>query len=236
MSEQILPPTFPNLQAILFDLDGTLLDTDDQVVARLAKRLRPFLRHRAYPVARWSLMKAETPGNAFVTLLDILGLDKRFMNLTDQLHKRRGVRPPPEFQLIPGVDEMIRSVSATYRLGIVSTRSRYHIDEFLQRFPDIGRVMEVSCGLQDTRRLKPHPAPVRLAARRLGLPVEQCLMVGDTTVDVKSARRAGAWSAAVLCGFGEAPELKRAGANVILDSTADLADFLGPGQQVTNDK
>jgi phosphoglycolate phosphatase len=47
-------------------------------------------------------------------------------------------------------------------------------------------------------------------------------MVGDTTVDVKAARRAGAWSAAVLCGFGERQELERAGAHVVLNSTADL--------------
>jgi phosphoglycolate phosphatase len=47
-------------------------------------------------------------------------------------------------------------------------------------------------------------------------------MVGDTAVDVKSARRAGAWSVAVLCGFGERKELERAGAHLILDSTADL--------------
>jgi phosphoglycolate phosphatase-like HAD superfamily hydrolase len=51
-------------------------------------------------------------------------------------------------------------------------------------------------------------------------------MVGDTTVDVRAARRAGTWSAAVLCGFGQKDELKRAGAHIILENTADLADFL----------
>jgi phosphoglycolate phosphatase-like HAD superfamily hydrolase len=51
-------------------------------------------------------------------------------------------------------------------------------------------------------------------------------MVGDTTVDVKSARRAGAWAVAVLCGFGERRELKRAGAHVILEHTAHLSSLL----------
>jgi phosphoglycolate phosphatase-like HAD superfamily hydrolase len=47
-------------------------------------------------------------------------------------------------------------------------------------------------------------------------------MVGDTPVDVLSARRAGAWAVGVLCGFGERYELERAGAHVILPCTSDL--------------
>ncbi|MBN1262672.1 MAG: HAD family hydrolase, partial [Anaerolineae bacterium] len=56
----------------------------------------------------------------------------------------------------------------------------------------------------------------------LGVAPEACAMVGDTVVDVRAARRAGAWSVAVLCGFGEEPELRRAGAHWILPGTADL--------------
>jgi len=51
-------------------------------------------------------------------------------------------------------------------------------------------------------------------------------MVGDTTVDVKSARRAGAWAVGVLCGFGEQEELERAGAHAILESTAQFPSLL----------
>jgi phosphoglycolate phosphatase len=51
-------------------------------------------------------------------------------------------------------------------------------------------------------------------------------MVGDTVVDIISARRAGAQSVGVLCGFGEADELLRAGANLILPTTSNLANHL----------
>jgi phosphoglycolate phosphatase len=67
---------------------------------------------------------------------------------------------------------------------------------------------------------------VRHAAKQLGVPVERCVMVGDTTVDVKSARRAGAGAVAVLCGFGEREELERAGAHVILEHTSQLTLLL----------
>jgi phosphoglycolate phosphatase-like HAD superfamily hydrolase len=211
------------IEAILFDLDGTLLDTDNQAVAKLAKRLRPFFGQRAHATARRLLMKAESPGNALITLLDMVGLDEPLMTFTNRLRRRRGVYPAHQFELIPGVEAMIMALKqAGYKLGIVTTRSRYHIDRFLVQFPEIGNVMDASCGLQDTRRLKPHPTPVLLAAKRLGVPPERCLMVGDTTVDVTSARRAGSWSAAVLCGFGEKDELEQAGAHIVLESTADL--------------
>ncbi|MCI0397644.1 MAG: HAD family hydrolase [Chloroflexi bacterium] len=207
-------------------MDGTLINTDDTAVERLAGRLRPLFRKRSVPAARWLLMRAETPGNVFISGLDALGLDARLVHVTDRLRRRRGMYPAPEFQLIPGVEEMLLALQERYKLGIVTTRSRYHIDKFLERFPSLAVAFQASCGLQDTFRLKPHPAPVLLAAERLKVPVGHCLMVGDTTVDVKAARRAGAWAAAVLCGFGERRELEQAGAHVILDSTADLVKLL----------
>lgn len=217
---------FDQIEAILFDLDGTLIDTDDDAVARLEGKLRPFLGRRTPRLARWLMMKAETPGNALITLLDILHLDEALMGTTDKLRRRRGVYPAHEFSLIPGVREMLLSLNGRYQVALVTTRSRYHIDAFLEQFPEETAVFATTCGLQDTRRLKPHPEPVRLAARQLGIPVEKCVMIGDTTVDVKSGRRAGTWSVGVLCGFGEPKELERAGAHLVLDSTADLLNHL----------
>lgn len=75
-------------------------------------------------------------------------------------------------------------------------------------------------------RIKPHPAPVLYAAEALGLPVENCVMVGDTTVDIRAGRHARAQTVGVLCGFGERDELERAGADAVIDSTAQLGELL----------
>ena len=134
--------------------------------------------------------------------------------------------PAAEFRLIDGVEGLITSLQKSYRLGIVTTRSRYHIEQFKLLFPSIAGAFEVTIGLQDTEWLKPNPQPVYLAAEKLGIPVENCLMVGDTTVDVKAGRRAGAWTVGVLCGFGQRAELERAGAHLIIDSTPELFRIL----------
>lgn len=224
----LMPIPFNEIEAIFFDLDGTLIDTDDKAVERWGRYLRPFFRQRTHTITRWLLMKVETPGNMLITLLDWLHLDRPLMGFTDALRRRRGVYPATEFRLIPGVEAMILAAASHYQIGLITTRSRYHIEQFSRHFPHIASAFQVTCGLQDTRYLKPSPQPVLLAAKRLNLPVEKCVMVGDTTVDVLAARRAGAWAVGVLCGFGERPELEKSGAHLILESTAELAEFCPP--------
>lgn len=220
-----LPFAPEQIEAILFDLDGTLVDTDNAAVDKLEHRLRPLLRTRATPVARWIMMKSETPGNLLMTVLDRLHLETPLMGFTDHLRRRRGLYPAQDFRLIPGVADLFLQLPPRCKIGLVTTRTHFHINQFQARFPLIARRLAVTCGLQDTRYTKPHPEPIQLAARRLGVPIQNCIMVGDTTVDVHAARRAGAWSIAVLCGFGERPELERAGAHLILPNTADLSQI-----------
>jgi len=66
--------------------------------------------------------------------------------------------------------------------------------------------------------------PVRLAAKQLGLPPEQCVLVGDTSVDVRAAKAAGALAVGVLCGFGDKNDFK--GADLVIESTEQLAAWL----------
>jgi phosphoglycolate phosphatase-like HAD superfamily hydrolase len=91
---------------------------------------------------------------------------------------------------------------------------------------DLGDLFQVIVGREDTWRIKPNPSPIQHAAEQLGVPVERCLMVGDTTVDILAARAAGAWAIGVLCGFGQEGELKRTGASLVLKSTSELGSWM----------
>jgi phosphoglycolate phosphatase-like HAD superfamily hydrolase len=213
------------VKAVLFDLDGTLMDTDDQAVEKLAHRLQRLRWPRPHRTARRLIMASETPGNILITLLDILGLDAPLMGFTNQLRRWRGLHTQADFRIVADAQEMITTMNGRYRLAIVTTRSQAETKAFLDQY-DLHDTFEILVTRESTWRLKPHPSPVRHAAQLLGVPVESCVMVGDTTVDVKSARRAGAWAVAVLCGFGERKELERAGAHAILEHTSHLSSLL----------
>ncbi|NOZ49662.1 MAG: AI-2E family transporter [Chloroflexi bacterium] len=213
--------------AVLFDLDGTLIDTDDAMLQRWARRLGPLQRlfpHRdAIPFLRHWLMLAEGPINWLLTQFDRLSLDDEALRLNRWLQTMLGLKSPTDMVLIPGVAEMLTTLRQDYRLALVTSRGRASTEHFLQS-TGLDGMFELVITADDVRRLKPHPEPVLTAAAGLGLAPEQCVMVGDTTVDIYAARAAGARTAGVLCGFGSRRDLESA--DLVLESTADLTQWL----------
>ncbi len=209
------------IRAWFFDLDGTLMDTDDQAVDSLAHRLRFLGVSPAKRLARYLIMKSETPLNYAVMLVDMLGLDTLLFTLRKRLNRHQ---VKPTFRIIEGVKTMLEDLHTRANLVVVSTRTRDDAVAFLKQHK-LEDIFTLVVSQETTKRLKPHPDPVLYAAKALDLPPDACVMVGDTTVDVRSARRAGAWAVAVLCGFGEEAELRRSGAHLILPSAAVLASL-----------
>jgi phosphoglycolate phosphatase len=217
------------VRGICFDIDGTLAESDDQIVQRLTRWLRPLIRLRRNfqpeDIARRAVLVLETPTNALLHLLDIIGLDQLLGPVLNGVHRLRGEADMRHPRLVAGVRETLAELEQSYKLAIVTSREHRSTLTFLQT---TGLADQFHCvATARTRwRAKPHPAPVLWAAGQMGIHPEHCLMVGDTTVDIRAGVAAGAQTAGVLCGFGQRQELKDAGANLILKSTADLADFL----------
>ena len=213
------------VDAVLFDLDGTLMDTDDQAVERLALRLQKLRWPHPHRAARRLFMALESPGNAILTLLDMFRLDGPTMGLFNRLRRWRGASTKGNFRIVAGVEGMLAELDGRYRLAVVTTREAHEAEAFLNQY-DLRERFEAIVTRESTWRLKPHPEPIRYVAEMLDVPVERCVMVGDTTVDVRAARRAGAKAVGVLCGFGEREELERCGAQAILECTSQLSSLL----------
>jgi HAD superfamily hydrolase (TIGR01549 family) len=218
-----------SVRAILFDLDGTLIDTDDAFLEAAAARIEPWRRALRLPDARPFLRRAtvaaEGPVNSVVTLLDILGLDDNLLSIGDKLRRVRGLQVRGQFVPVHGAIQTLRQLTKSYHLGLVTTRSRLDTESFVDQF-GLGSLLDVVITREDTRRLKPHPQPVLQASDCLGLAPSRCVMVGDTRVDIVSAKAAGAYAVGVLCGFGEREELLKAGADLILDDPSQLRNWL----------
>jgi phosphoglycolate phosphatase-like HAD superfamily hydrolase len=217
------------IRALCFDIDGTLSDTDDQFVRKLARKLRLvkflFPRQDPLPFARRMVMATETPGNLLFGAADRLGIDGLLARLGDFVY-HLGLRGEVEpFVLVNGVREMLDLLQPRYLMSIVTARGERSAQRFLDQF-ELSSCFVCVAHAQTCRHTKPYPDPILWAAAQMGVPSVQCLMIGDTTVDIRAGRAAGAQTVGVLCGFGEEAELRQAGADLILPSTANLTDEL----------
>jgi len=212
------------IKALCFDVDGTLSDTDDLYVHKVSRFFPGFLFKDPQHSARRFVMWVEAPGNALLGLTDTIGMDDEIVALIDWI-SRHQKKSSKTFWLIPGVDEMLAKLKGHYPMCVVSARDEKGTMRFLEQFNLVQYFDTVVTG-QSAEHTKPYPDPILLAAQKMGVKPEECLMIGDTTVDMRAGKSAGAQTVGVLCGFGEEPELKKKGADMILKSTPELANML----------
>ena len=216
------------IEAICFDIDGTISDTDDLYVKKLANYLKPvqsiFKIKDLNKFARRFIMSIESPANFLMGLPDMIGLDEEIYAIMDFLTKKVNLKPK-EFRVIPGVNGLLENLFNRYPLSVVTARDERTSRRFLEE-TNLKKYFQYGAFAQTCKHTKPFPDPIIWASEKMGVTTERCLMVGDTTVDIQAGRSAGAQTIGVLCGFGEKEELIRKGAHLILGSTADLNEII----------
>jgi N-acetyl-D-muramate 6-phosphate phosphatase len=212
------------VRALCFDVDGTLSDTDDLYTQKLTGFLPRFLFKDPERTARRLVMWVESPGNALMGIPDRFGLDDELAALVNWMYRHRR-KPWKSFLLVPGVGEMLAHLHGHFPMAVVSARDDYSTRTFLDYF-NLTRYFDVIVTALTAEHTKPYPDPILFAAQKMGVPPEACLMIGDTTVDMRAGKSAGAQTVGVLCGFGEEEELMRRGADSILLTTSMLTDVI----------
>ena len=212
------------IKALCFDVDGTLSDTDDLYTQKVTRFFPHFLFKNPAHSARRFVMWVEAPGNALLGLADTLGIDDEMIAVIDWMSRHRK-RSSKKFLLVPGVDEMLEQLHGRFPMAVVSARDEKGTMAFLEQFGLVKYFDAVVTGLS-AQHTKPYPDPVLLAAKKMGISPENCLMIGDTTVDIRAGKSAGAQTVGVLCGFGEEYELRKIGADVIVKDTPMVVELL----------
>jgi len=171
------------------------------------------------------VMATESPATFLFGLPDRLGLDDELSRLGDTFYRQGISRHSKQFLIINGVKEMISTLHPQYPLAIISARGARNTLAFLEAF-GLTPYFQAIVTSQTCTHTKPYPDPVLWAAAQMNVSPTACLMVGDTTVDIRAGKAAGAQTAGLLCGFGEEDELRRAGADLILSTTSELTNLL----------
>jgi HAD superfamily hydrolase (TIGR01549 family) len=217
------------VRAVLFDVDGTIADTDDEYILRFEKLLGPlrslFPRRDPKPFLRWGLTTAIAPMNTLMGFPDVLHLDDELVKAANWLSDRFDQQSKGHFVLMEGVEPVLARLAQRYPLGIVSARPQRGTHLFLAQF-NLHAYFAAVAHAQTAEHTKPYPDPVEWCAAQLGVQPHECVMVGDTAVDMYSGRRAGAQTIGVLCGFGSLRELERARADRIVPHTGRVAGVL----------
>jgi len=213
--------------AILFDLDGTLAETDEQVIDAVADKLGPLQRffHEAdaRPFLRRWIMRLEAFAASWLARLDAVDLDDDAFQIARRIRQMLGYKKTAELNMVEGAALVLQTLRTRYRLGLVTTRDKHSTQRFLEQ-QHLEHLFDVVVTRDDVRRLKPHSEPIFRAAQMLELSPEQCVMVGDTLADIRAARAANAAAIGVLSGFGSEDDLDEA--DLLLPSVADLEQWL----------
>lgn len=205
------------LRAVLFDVDGTLLDTRDAWIGAFDAGLAAVgSRAMAGAVgARWIGTPIET---IYTERCGLAGEPLRRAVAAFQASEAAsvglGVRS------FPGVPEMLGHLGA-WRLGTITNKRRDTTLAALAAARLADRFALVLGG-DSVARKKPAPDPILQAARELGFEPASCAFVGDTEVDVRAGREAGAVTVGVTWGYGTRARLEDAGVGYLVEAPAAL--------------
>ncbi len=216
----------PGPRCVLFDLDGTLLDTAPDMVAAINRvrreeglpplpfaALRDHVSHGSAALVRLAFGSGQDPDT----------FERRRRAFLD--HYRAGLCA--RTRLFPGLAEVLARLEADgLPWGVVTNKPAWLTDPLLA---ELGLAQRAACVLSgdSTPERKPHPLPLLTAAARCGVAPGRCLYLGDAERDIEAGNRAGMTTLIARWGYidaGQAPQ--RWGADGALDHPAQLFDWL----------
>ena len=211
-------------QAIIFDLDGTLLNTLEDLMDSVNFALRQFrMPERSLEQIRRSV------GNGVRRLME-LSVPERLQNpefeevfQAFQTHYTEHCND--KTQLYPGIDLLLQRLKARgVKMAIVSNKYHEAVQELKEMY--FKEYLSVAIGEKEGVRKKPAPDTVIEALRELEITKEQAVYVGDSDVDLKTAANSGMDCLSVTWGFRTKEELLEAGATVMINDPEEILKFV----------
>ena len=203
-----------SLKGILFDWDGTLLNS---YAADTAAYLAMF-KEMQIPWGVAELEQHYSPN--WYNVYRAANLPRARYGAADQVWRQHYARHRPK--LLPGVRRVLSLLARTHALGLVTSGDRDRVHRQLREFRLWDHFATRVCS-GDTRLRKPHPAPLRLALRHMCLRAADTVYVGDSPEDLQMARSAGVRAAIAILGpFPTEKRLRVAKPDLLLESITEL--------------
>nr|WP_202404692.1 HAD-IA family hydrolase [Xanthomonas sp. LMG 8992] len=204
---------------MFFDLDGTLVDSEAGIVGSLhhafAKLGRPV--PDAQQLRAWIGPPLRDSFNAYFH--GDQALVEQALSEYRMRYDQHGWR---EHTVFPDIGAAVEAIAAAgHRLAVVTSKNERFARRIVEHLPFGARFEEI-VGASDDGARRAKPELIAEALRRLAVVPAQCRMIGDRRMDIDGARHHGMRSIGVLWGFGDAEELRQAGADVLAQAPAQL--------------
>ena len=214
-------------EAVLFDLDGTLIDSAPD----LAGAANDLLVEQGRPVVPFEALRPMVSAGARGMIGAAFGVepgDARYEPLRDAFLARYAQRLLDLTRVFDAMQPVLHALeSRGLRWGIVTNKAARFTEPIVEGLALRGRVSALVCG-DTTAHSKPHPAPLLEGARQLSVEPARCVYVGDDLRDVLAGRAAGMATLIAQWGYlGDGPSPREWGADALLDTPADLLNWLG---------
>lgn len=209
--------------AVLFDIDGTLVDSNFLHVDAWNSAFTDL----GLAVSAWRIQRA-IGADASELLGQLVGdesdeVKSRASDLQSDYYQRL----TPRLQVLPGARELLRAVAERGSRVVLATSAPADELEELLKLLDVDDVLHAVTSSEDVEKTKPSPDIIAVALEKAGVSAEQAVMVGDAVWDIKSAAGAGVTTVALRSGGTGTSELVDAGAVAVYDDAQDLLDTIG---------
>lgn len=206
---------------VLFDLDGTVVDSGSIILASMRHATREVLGEE---YADEELMQA-VGGPGLEAQMAVFAPDQ-----VDELVRVYRAHNEPlhdELEVCAGMESvLVRLHEEGRRLGVVTAKRRSTVELAFARVP-LAHLFETIVGGDETERHKPDPEPLLLAAKRMGANPAETVYVGDSPFDVMAAKAAGMHAIAVTWGrIHDRVRLEQAGPDAIVDTAVELLEHV----------
>lgn len=216
----------PDVRAVLFDLDGTLIDSAPDLGAA-ADKMRVDRGLPSLPLSHYRHMSGAGARGLIGVAFGVTPEHEDFPALRDEFLNNYEQCMTERTFAFEGVSELIaRLVAMGMPWGVVTNKAARFAVPLTQAMPLFDTARTLVCG-DTTPHTKPHPAPLLEAARRLEMPPARCLYVGDDERDVLAGRAAGMGTVAAGYGYlGKSAQPADWGAHALINSPVALLQLL----------
>ena len=207
----------PQLAGVLFDWDGTLLNSyraDSQAYLAMFRELG----------CRWGLEELATHYSPdWYAVYRAAQIPEKRWDEADRLWRAYYAKHPSK--LMTGARVILRRLASRYKLGLVTSGDRARVCGQLRDL-ELTRMFRARVCGGDTAEKKPHPAPLLMALKKMRLQAGECVYVGDTREDLAMARAVGMRAIAVLGPFPTEKSLRAAEPEFLLQGLRELPALL----------